>query len=196
MEIAKDIGVEKGKWFENLHLFAFWCEFVELATFQLLILCTLLSSLKFSRLFYHLIVLTSQLTFWKLLLSRSFVCCVKCVCSFALCEKPHGFFLLTNFQGCWDFQKKKHLSKPCWKFHQVPYLMCCVHSFIHACEKLRWLPNLLHIVLLKAFKVFPLLFVHYSHSLIACITLVMDFVENLVDLQAWENNFFYILRST
>jgi hypothetical protein len=30
MEIAIDIGVEKGKWFENLHLFAFWCEFVEI----------------------------------------------------------------------------------------------------------------------------------------------------------------------
>jgi len=30
MEIAKYIGVEKGKWFENLHLFAFWCEFVEI----------------------------------------------------------------------------------------------------------------------------------------------------------------------
>lgn len=137
MEIAKDIGVEKGKWFENLHLFAFWCEFVELATFQLLILCTLLSSLKFSRLFYHLIVLTSQLTFWKLLLSRSFVCCVKCVCSFALCEKPHGFFLLTNFQGCWDFQKKNicqnlvesFIKCPTWCVVFIPSFML-VKNFV------------------------------------------------------------------
>jgi hypothetical protein len=29
MEIAK-VGVEKGEWFENLHLFSFWCEFVEI----------------------------------------------------------------------------------------------------------------------------------------------------------------------
>jgi len=62
MEIAKNIGVENGKWFENLHLFAFGVSFFELATFQLSILCTLLSSLKFSRLFHHLIVLSSQLT--------------------------------------------------------------------------------------------------------------------------------------
>ncbi len=131
MEIAKDIGVEKGKRFENLHLFAFWSEFVELATFQLLILCTLLSSVKFSRLFYHLIVLTSQLTFWKLLLSRSFVCCVECVCSFALCEKPHGFFLLTNFQGCWDFQKKKTFVKALLKVSSSA-LLDVLCSFLHS----------------------------------------------------------------
>jgi hypothetical protein len=28
--IAKDIGVEKDKWFENLHLFAFWYEFAKI----------------------------------------------------------------------------------------------------------------------------------------------------------------------
>ncbi len=126
------------------------------------------------------------------------MCCVKCVCSFALCEKPHGFFLVTNFQGCWDFPKKL-LVKTLLKVSSSA-LIDILCSFLHSC----WRKTLLITQfitycsvssLLKAFKVFPLLFVHYNHSFIACITLVMDFLENLVDLQAWGNNFIYILRS-
>ncbi len=124
--------------------------------------------------------------------------CVKCVCSFALFEKLHDFFLLTRFQGCWDFQKKLFV-KTLLKVSSSALLdMLC--SFLHSClQKTSLITQFITYCfvssLLKAFKVFPLLFVHYNHSFIACITLVMDFLENLVDLQARGNNCYIFFKA-
>lgn len=115
-------------------------------------MCALLSSIKFSRLFHHLIVLKLSINLLKTFTFK--VICVLCFVS-NVCAHLHFLKSCMTFSFSQGFKvvgisKKNYLSKPCWKFHQVPYLTCCVHSFIHVCKKLHWLPNLLHIVLFQA----------------------------------------------
>jgi hypothetical protein len=126
------------------------------------------------------------------------VICVLCQVCVLICTLWKASWLFPSHQlsRLLGFPKKKKIVKTLLKVSSSA-LLDVLCSFLHSCLwKTSLITQFITYCFVESFQSVSLLFVHYSHSLIACITLVMDFVENLVDLQAWENNFLYILRST